>query len=224
MERLLESLRKNGLRVEEDPFKEAYREAALRFLEATREDGRETHNRFWISAALRTQGHDVPPDDPRIAEGVESYFSAFSQQCRLLPGTIETLDIVKGRYRLGLLSNFTHAPACRWIIEETGLSRLFEVILISGDLGYRKPHPSVFHRLTQDLGVGKAEMLYVGDDPGPDVFGARDAGIQPVWTTYAQELRLRYVSDLVYKGLPPPDDSVPRISSWEGLLALLRLA
>ena len=163
----------------------------------------------------------MPPDDIRIAVGVEAYFSAFSQQCHLLPGTLEMLGALKDHYRLGLLSNFTHGPAAWRIIDEAGLTPLFDVVLISGELGYRKPHPVVFQRLVECLGVGREQILYVGDDPGPDIVGAREAGIQPVWTTCAQDMNLRYVSDLLYKGVPGPDGSVPRISSWDDLLSLL---
>ena len=52
------------------------------------------------------------------------------------------LGELKERYRLGLLSNFTHAPAAKEIIDGVGLASLFDVVLISGDLGYRNPHPS----------------------------------------------------------------------------------
>jgi putative hydrolase of the HAD superfamily len=219
--RLLRSLRESGLPLDAEPFQHAYRKHALRLLEATRKDGRETHNRLWISAALAEMGHEVAPDDPRIATGVEAYFSAFAQQCRLLPGTLEMLERLKPRFHLGLLSNFTHGPAAWQILRETGLRPIFPVVLISGEIGYRKPHPSVFHRLVNEMKVGREEILYIGDDPGPDIYGAQDAGIQPVWTTYAQEMNVRHVADLAYTGLPSPDGRVPRIGSWEDLFALL---
>ncbi|MBW1702390.1 MAG: hypothetical protein JRJ50_09755, partial [Deltaproteobacteria bacterium] len=67
MRRLLKSLQKGGFALDYESFKQAHRQAALGFLEETRRDGRETHNRFWISAALKSLGYNVPPDDPRIA-------------------------------------------------------------------------------------------------------------------------------------------------------------
>lgn len=221
LESMIESLRAQGLDVPGSSFRESYRRQALRFLEATRQDGRETHNRFWIAAALQELGHLVHPNDPRIEEAVQVYFGAFSGKCHLLPGTLETLQRLKCKYRLGLLSNFTHAPAARKLLEEVGLRPFFQTVLISGDLGYRKPHPWVFQKLLEDLGVASEELLYVGDDPGPDICGSLQAGIRPVWTIYAQEMGVRHVADLAYEGLSPPDGQVPRISSWEELLVLL---
>jgi putative hydrolase of the HAD superfamily len=220
-DRLAGSLGRSGFDLDLDAFKVAYRESALRFLEAARQDGRETHNRFWISAALQGQGHAVEPGDRRIEQGVDAYFSVFLDACHLLPGTLEMLGAVKGRHRLGLLSNFTHSPAALAIIERLGLRPFFDVVLISGDLGYRKPHPFVFERLIEEMGVGPEEMLYVGDDPEPDVTGARGLGIQPVWTTQVQDKHIPYS-----KGEPgfkedEPDPSVPRISNWQDFLDLL---
>ena len=43
-------------------------------MEAAQHDGKETHNRFWVSTALQELGHDVQPDDPRIALAVETVF------------------------------------------------------------------------------------------------------------------------------------------------------
>ncbi|MGD2126640.1 MAG: HAD family hydrolase, partial [Desulfobacteraceae bacterium] len=185
--RLISSLRQSGFAIEDKPFKEAHVQAALRFLEECRSDGRETHNRFWISAALQSHGYDVPPDDARVALAVEAYFSAFFDSCHLIPGTGEMLETLKGPFRLGLLSNFTHPPAANEIIDRVGLTPFFDVVLISGALGYRKPHPLVFRKLIEELGVPKNQILYVGDDLEPDIMGARQAGLQPVWTTYVRD-------------------------------------
>jgi len=113
MSRLIDSLQESGLFLHQKAFEEGYREAALRFIEATRQDGRETHNRFWICAALEIQGHSLQPDDLRINEAVKAYFSAFPEHCHLIPGTKDMLQTLKETYRLGLLSNFTHGPAAR---------------------------------------------------------------------------------------------------------------
>ncbi|MGQ9653537.1 MAG: HAD family hydrolase [Thermodesulfobacteriota bacterium] len=219
---LIQSLRQSGLRIEEEQFQRAYREAARRFLERARLSGIETHNRFWIRDALRSLGEDVSEEDPRIGRGVEAYFSAFYSNCRLIPGTLEMLETLKARYRLGLLSNLTHAPAGWEILGRLGLRRLFDVVLISGELGYRKPHPLAFERLVASLGVDRKEMLYVGDDPDSDVNGAMKAGIRPVWSTYTRDHDVRFVVGLVSGDGHLPGAMVPRISAWADLFRLLQ--
>jgi putative hydrolase of the HAD superfamily len=221
LRRLIHSLVESGIAIESDAFSKAHMEAALRLLEETKRDGRETHNRFWISAALETQGYDVPPDDPRIAAGVDAYFSIFLERCHLIPGTREVLRRLCESYCLGLLSNFTHAPAAMGIIDQVDIASFFDVILISGAVGYRKPHPFIFRRLVDQMGVKKNEVLYVGDDPEADIAGARRAGIQPVWTTCVQDQNIRAAPSVLSVSSQEVDINVPRFSTWEEFFSLL---
>ncbi|MFO8089791.1 MAG: HAD family hydrolase [Desulfatiglandaceae bacterium] len=218
--RLMASLHSGGLTLEEDLFLDSHRKWARRFLDDTRKDGRETHNRFWIGAALADAGHEIDPEGPLIAAAVEAYFSSFIERCRLIPGTIDMLLGLSAKYRVGLLSNFTHGPAAREILNITGLAACFDTVIISGEIGYRKPHRMVFDRLVKELGVSSNEMMYVGDDPEPDITGACGAGIRPVWTTYVIDRGMPYAPG--YMSREAGDDfKVPRISNWDDLKDLL---
>jgi putative hydrolase of the HAD superfamily len=221
MNRLFCSLEKSGFAIDYEPFKQRYRQAAVKFIEEARQDGRETHNRFWICTALNTLGYNISPDDPRIAAAVDGYFSAFFPHCRLVPGTKEMLESLSGQYLIGLLSNFTHPPAAREIMKMVGLTPFFDKVLISGDLGYRKPHPSVFQQLIDTLKVEKKRILYIGDDPESDILGARQAGLQPVWTTYVRDHDIPSIPGVLYKQAEEPDEDVPRISVWNDLFIFL---
>jgi putative hydrolase of the HAD superfamily len=218
---LIASLRESGLSLEEEGFRSAYREAAVRFMEDARKSGRETHNRFWISEALQNLGHALSPEDLRITAAVERYFSAFYPRIHLIPGTLETLGRLRHRYRLGLLSNFTHGPAAWKILTQTGLPQFFDVILISGELGYRKPSPNLFQKLSAELSTQCDGVLYVGDDPEADIHGARGAGLQPVWTTYARDHQVSHAPLTPIPEDPELTSKVPRISDWEDLFKIL---
>ena len=219
--RLFESLSKAGFPLDADSFRRAHRAAALRHIEQCRKDGRETHNRFWISDALRVQGHPVSPDDSRIAAAVDAYFSAFLDHCRLIPDTKEMLTALQPSYRLGLLSNFTHGPAARKLISCAGLDPFFPVVIISGELGYRKPDPRPFKELVKQLGVESSRVLYVGDDPEPDILGATQAGLNPVWTTYVRDQKIPFAAGVLSPQQWNPEPGVPRIASWDDLFPLL---
>ncbi len=220
---LSESLRQEGIAVDPEHFRLAHRQAAIEHIAYTRRDGKETHNRFWISTALNFLGWEVALDDPRIARAVEVYFSAFLEFCRLVPGTTEMLATLKSRYPLGLLSNFTHPPAAQAILDNLGITSFFDVVLISGELGYRKPHSSVFRILVEKLGVDPEELVYVGDDPEPDIDGACSVGIRPVWSTYVKDRRIPPAPAIATNGLDRPRCPAPRISSWDDLLCLLEV-
>jgi putative hydrolase of the HAD superfamily len=52
-----------------------------------------------------------------------------------------------------------------------------ETLVISSEVGFRKPHPSFFHAACVQLGLPPAKVLCVGDDPENDVRGAIRAGL-----------------------------------------------
>ena len=57
------------------------------------------------------------------------------------------------------------------------LSDRMESLVISSEVGFRKPHPSFFQAACAQLGLPPANVLCVGDDPENDVRGAIRAGL-----------------------------------------------
>jgi putative hydrolase of the HAD superfamily len=185
---LYTSLQTSGFALEKETFVSTYRRVNRHFMDQATANERETHNRLWVAGALQALGHAVEPEDACIEQAVEVYFAPFIRSCQLIPGTYEMLESLAGRYRLGLVSNFTHAPAVEQILARLGLEQLFDEILISARLGIRKPHPAVFTELTRCLAVAPAEIVFVGDELQADIVGAQKAGMRTVWMTYRQRL------------------------------------
>jgi putative hydrolase of the HAD superfamily len=183
---LYSSLQASGFAFDKDTFVTTYRQVNRRFMEQTTVDGRETHNRLWVAAALQALGYAVDPGDARVEHAVEAYFQPFVQSCQLIPGTDDMLASLAGRYRLGLVSNFTHPPAVEQILAHVRLERFFDEIIISGRLGVRKPHPAIFSELTRLLVLAAEEIVFVGDELQADIIGAQKAGMRAVWMTYRQ--------------------------------------
>ncbi len=81
-------------------------------------------------------------------------------------------------YKLGLISN-TH---WRWLPERRReVQSFFDVITLSYEHGYMKPHPSIFHTTLLKLNVKPEQSLHVGDDPYADVWGAKKAGMKAAY-------------------------------------------
>lgn len=57
----------------------------------------------------------------------------------------------------------------------------FDAVLVSGEVGHRKPQREIFELALARLGVAAAEALHVGDNQVADVAGARGAGLVAVW-------------------------------------------
>lgn len=140
-----------------------------------------TH-RFRI-AARRLLGHDLAPD--ALSRMVEAYIDAWIELLVPLPGTTEALDRLGRRYRLGLVTDFGDAPGIYRILDRFDLAGRFDPIVISAEVGRVKPHPSMFARALERLGMTAADVVHVGDNLVCDVEGAVRSGIRPVLMDYS---------------------------------------
>ncbi|MEU8656116.1 HAD family hydrolase [Actinoplanes philippinensis] len=84
--------------------------------------------------------------------------------------------------RLVLTSNtLATSPAVhRDLLDDLGLSRFFDDMLFSGDLGVAKPHPKVFATIAERAQCPPQRICHVGDDHRTDITGALAAGCRAV--------------------------------------------
>jgi putative hydrolase of the HAD superfamily len=95
-----------------------------------------------------------------------------------------TLETLKAQgYRLGMVSNFCNIPAVvRSNLNELGLLPHFEQVIISCELGWRKPSPKVYEAICQQMKIAPAECLFIGDRLIEDVQGPQKAGMHAILT------------------------------------------
>jgi putative hydrolase of the HAD superfamily len=60
------------------------------------------------------------------------------------------------------------------------LARFVETLVISSELGYRKPHPAFYAAACAALELPPHQVLCVGDDPENDVLGPERAGLRGI--------------------------------------------
>jgi FMN phosphatase YigB (HAD superfamily) len=58
-----------------------------------------------------------------------------------------------------------------------------EIILISAEVGIRKPHPRIFQLALQHWQATPDQAVMVGDTLGADILGGLNAGIATIWIT-----------------------------------------
>jgi len=108
-------------------------------------------------------------------------FRAVSRyRLKLYQGVRETLDTLHPYYRLAALSD-AQTP---WAVPElysVDLLAYFSPIVVSGDLGFRKPDTRIFQQALDGMGMTAAEVLFVGNDMYRDVYGAQQLGIKTVF-------------------------------------------
>jgi FMN phosphatase YigB (HAD superfamily) len=97
------------------------------------------------------------------------------------------LEELSRRYRLAVVSNFDYTPTAIGILREAGVAHLFEAIIVSDAVGWRKPAPTIFREALSRMGLEAREALFVGDRADIDVAGARAIGMDVAWVNPAAE-------------------------------------
>lgn len=110
-----------------------------------------------------------------------TFRQASTSMLRLYPGALELLARLRSvGLRVVLVSN---AQSCytRPELAMLGLEYAFDRIVISSEIGVRKPSPAIFRRAAQAEGVAPCRVLMVGNDERSDIMGAAGAGIDGVY-------------------------------------------
>ncbi len=103
------------------------------------------------------------------------YSLIYANQPYPCPNALECVERLRGRYRLGILSN-GFANVQRAKLQTLGMDALFEHLVFSADVGTAKPGLAIFEAATRLASCRPEEIMYVGDSIEHDVQGARAAG------------------------------------------------
>ena len=79
--------------------------------------------------------------------------------------TVELIKELKGQYGLGLLTNAPSRYSLDQRFKPGELDELFEVIVISGEVGWDKPAPEIYTMAVEKMGVLPEECLFIDDVP-----------------------------------------------------------
>jgi len=86
-------------------------------------------------------------------------------------------------YSLALCSNFSHAETARAVLRTARFDGLLTSVVISEEVGIRKPRGEIFEAVVDSFGFAPDEILHVGDKLDADVSGAAAVGMRTCWLT-----------------------------------------
>lgn len=180
------------------PYREVDVRAAWRVLLA------QNQRRCELTAGIDT--------DVFLTDVVRLYRALTRRSLKVMDGVRPLLEALSSRLRLGILSD----SQPDYVIPElhiAGIASYFETVTISGERGYRKPDPRLFHDALDALHTEPEHTLFIGVDTARDMAGARGAGIRSVLvlTPYGSK-------DLA---LGEPDEVIDRTDDLAGLIERL---
>jgi putative hydrolase of the HAD superfamily len=145
------------------------------------------------------------PAPDEVEAFVEGYCDEWDAGVTYVDGVAPMLRELAASHRLAVVSN-THSPTLvPRHLDRMGVAGLFETVVLSVDLGLRKPHPAVYRRALDDLGTAAADAVFIGDSYGPDYAGPRRHGMRALLidpdraTDIPREHRLSSITDTPHR-------------------------
>ena len=158
------------------PFVESHRE----LLELRQKDLKEYPNKKRFEIFMEKTGLEA--DDELLDRFVCSHMESLSRAMVYPEHHTKILFYLKEKgYRLSVVSNFDHAPTARQLLGKFGIAHFFEDIIISEEVGWRKPHRKIFEFALSELGQSASDVIFIGDNLEADIMGCSDCGIDSVW-------------------------------------------
>jgi HAD superfamily hydrolase (TIGR01549 family) len=118
-----------------------------------------------------------PFTDQMVTEANCEYQNLYVRSITIDDGTVRALEWIRRGMRIGLVSNYPCGASLRRSLRAIGIADLFDPVVVSGDVGYVKPHPTLFHAALDALGIPAARVLFVGDSWASDMVGGQAAGM-----------------------------------------------
>ena len=171
-----------GRVIDEARFMTCYESAAREHIRRSGETLREHRFEERLNAALAmAEAHGVIESAHALAFAThlgERVLEGLTLEHPDVPGVLRALG---ARYRLGIVSNYPFGPVVSGSLERIGVADVFETVIVSGEIGWSKPHPEIFRHALAAMDADPARTLFVGDNPIADMQGAKRAGLATAW-------------------------------------------
>ncbi len=122
------------------------------------------------------------------------------------------LSDLRRRYRLAVVSNFDYTPTAVGILRDARIADLFEAIVVSDEVGWRKPTRQIFDEALRRLSLAPGDVLFVGDRADIDVLGAQRIGMHAAWLNPGREP--------LPAGIEPPEFEIRDLAELRDILKI----
>jgi HAD superfamily hydrolase (TIGR01509 family) len=151
------------------------------------------------------------PDEPEEidAEVVRRMLEAYREHLPLIPGAVDAVKRLAGRYPLGLASS-SNRPIIDAVLEVAGLTQCFKATVSSEEVPRGKPAPDVYLEAARRLEVAPERCAAIEDSHG-GIRAAKAAGMRVIAfpnRTYPPDEEALAQADVVIRSL---DELTPQL-------------
>ncbi len=156
---------------------------------------------FLMAERFRYPLSKMGVDDIELAEEIgHQYLDILPTQTALMPDALETLEYLKAKYTLTIISNgFIEVQNKK--IQSCGIRDYFAHIVLSEEAKALKPNPKIFEYALKLNGGLPHEAIMIGDSYEADIRGAQNAGIDQVFYPLNNQFKENQTATYRIKGL-----------------------
>ena len=166
--------------VDYEEFKEAYLKVTKRQNEISNVNWEEFDHEERLGDTLKAIGFQHEDLNGVISRLWDTYLLEWPRDSVPYEETLPLLTHLKDHYKLGLVTNFVDGPTARKVLEKYGFDEIFDVIVISGEEGYRKPKRTLFDKALSGLKSQPQNSVMIGDTLIADVIGPKEIGMKAI--------------------------------------------
>lgn len=131
-----------------------------------------------VKDAFEALNYSITLDEINIISNL--FIDYLTSNNHLIEGTIETLEYLKDKYVLHIITNgFSFVQDVK--LQKSNLDKYFVSITNSEAAGHKKPHENIFKHALTSANASKTESIMIGDSFEADVLGAINFGINAVY-------------------------------------------
>jgi putative hydrolase of the HAD superfamily len=152
-----------------------------------------------VARTMETARYRIAPFDEYFA----SVYQTFARPgiWELFPDVPHILaELSSLRIRLGVISNFDRRLYD--ILAQLDVRDAFDHLIISSEVGIRKPAARIFRVAAERFNVETSEILHVGDEPESDFTGARAAGLEALLVEHKSSTLSRILTRISEGSIP----------------------
>ena len=148
-----------------------YADTVLKF-----QEGGYASKRDAFQAALT----ELDQDQSLLEIVIQDFEAEYGTEAISFPDAKITLETLRRSFSLGLITN-GRSLGQRNKMKSARILDLFDAIVISEEIGIKKPEPAIFSHCLDLLSVDSHEAAYVGDNPTNDIEPANKIGMTSIW-------------------------------------------
>jgi putative hydrolase of the HAD superfamily len=177
---VLSRLNSNGQRFDFGQVSQAHDKAIRAYLDARKRDNSEWSMNKIIGLMLSNLGADVSVTD------ISEIYKFNDHNSEPMPKAILALERLSRHARLGIISNLPH-DSLFYELEAYGIRDLFDPVVVSYEVGFRKPHPAIYQEALRRANAKAKDSIFVSHD-AEEVKGAENVGMKGILVKSLEEV------------------------------------